>query len=429
MKLKSFLLIVLLGLSEACAQTALPNASTAFPILSVGMGARAVGMGEGFTGIADDLSALHYNPAGLAQLRNPGLTATHNSYLAEGFYEMLGGVYPVVEGGTLGMGFHYLNYGSFEQRDSQGLQRGSYTPYDLGVQCAFGFTLDRNLFLGLSSEWVRQDIGGVAHSGSDWGAGFLYKPSSHLSFGVNLGQVGLETGTYRLPSELSFGAAFRPDLSRDETHSLILCAGGAAAFQDVSRLNVGFEYGFQKSYFIRGGYSADLADNQLGGVKGLDLGAGLKLDNIQFDYAFSTAGDLGNLHRFSLCLWFPRPEKPLGPAPEAAFPMTPPFFDNSEFFPPGNDGKKPVVLKFQVKSEEGLTAQELFAQAEAKQKAGLKQEALELYLKAVNKDPHLEKAWVNLGRLYFDKSLETYRKVLEMDPHNEKLRQWLRHFR
>ncbi|HRU38780.1 MAG TPA: hypothetical protein P5511_02795, partial [Candidatus Goldiibacteriota bacterium] len=33
-----------------------------------GSGARAIGMGEAFTAIADDATAIYYNPAGLAQL-------------------------------------------------------------------------------------------------------------------------------------------------------------------------------------------------------------------------------------------------------------------------------------------------------------------------------------------------------------------------
>ncbi|HTA17392.1 MAG TPA: hypothetical protein VK786_06580, partial [bacterium] len=35
--------------------------------LPIGMGARALGMGEAFTGLADDISAIWWNPAGLVQ--------------------------------------------------------------------------------------------------------------------------------------------------------------------------------------------------------------------------------------------------------------------------------------------------------------------------------------------------------------------------
>ena len=85
-------------------------------------------------------------------------------------------------------------------------------------------------------------------------------------------------------------------------------------------------------------------------------------------------------------------------------------------------------MRFQVTSGGNLTAQELFNRAEQKLKLGLKEEAMELYLKAVDKDPNFEPAWNRLGRLYFDQSLESYRKALELDPQNQLLKEWLGHF-
>ena len=45
-----------------------------------GAGARAMGMGGAFTAVADDATATFYNPAGLAQLKRPEVTAV--GYLA-----------------------------------------------------------------------------------------------------------------------------------------------------------------------------------------------------------------------------------------------------------------------------------------------------------------------------------------------------------
>jgi long-chain fatty acid transport protein len=51
---------------------------------SIGYGARALALGGAFIAIADDITAMSYNPAGLAQLLRPelslGLSTTHQSY-------------------------------------------------------------------------------------------------------------------------------------------------------------------------------------------------------------------------------------------------------------------------------------------------------------------------------------------------------------
>ena len=43
---------------------------------SLGIGSRAIAMGNAFTGVADDLSATYYNPAGLTQLIDGGAVAS-----------------------------------------------------------------------------------------------------------------------------------------------------------------------------------------------------------------------------------------------------------------------------------------------------------------------------------------------------------------
>src|SRR5207302_10246043 len=45
--------------------------------LKIGPGARPAAMGEAFTGVADDIHAIYWNPAGLATLRSPELTGMH----------------------------------------------------------------------------------------------------------------------------------------------------------------------------------------------------------------------------------------------------------------------------------------------------------------------------------------------------------------
>lgn len=61
------------------AATAANTAQGAFEEL--GAGARAPGMGDAFVGLADDVYAIHYNPAGLATLTRPELGASYTKLL------------------------------------------------------------------------------------------------------------------------------------------------------------------------------------------------------------------------------------------------------------------------------------------------------------------------------------------------------------
>jgi tetratricopeptide (TPR) repeat protein len=428
--------------------------STAFPVLSAGMGARATALGESFTAVADDFSALQYNPAGLSQVSHDQLFLIHNAYLGDGFYEDLGGTYCLGETGTLAYALDYLNYGSIPKRDAFGNLLGTYTPYDMGFGAAFGFNLRKDLSIGFGSRWIRQDIDGSVHMGLMWEAGVLEKPDEHLSFGLNLRNAGVESGGYSLPTELLVGTALKMPLAARDSQSLLIALGGDLGFLGGNRLGAGLEYGIEKKYFLRAGYQLDLFNSSSSSLNGLSFGGGLSLGPFQLDYSFSFMGDLGNLQRFSLGYTFPGTPKPKAdPAPvlPPPPPLNPGAFSDLGAPPPGQDpaasvpsapggalsqaspsqpgGKgAAVTMEFVVTANENLTPQQCFDQAEVKLKMGLKEEALDLYLKAVEKDPHFQKAWDRLGRLYFDKSLESYRKLLELNPQNERLREWLRQY-
>ena len=56
---------------------------SAFQFLKIGVGARGVAMGESFVAVANDASALYWNPAGLVQLPENQVIAAHTEYVAD----------------------------------------------------------------------------------------------------------------------------------------------------------------------------------------------------------------------------------------------------------------------------------------------------------------------------------------------------------
>src|SRR5262252_10345012 len=66
-----------LGLALACAATASAQVGVSFN--RTGSGARAAGMANAFVAVSDDGTAASWNPAGLAQLRKPELSAVSST--------------------------------------------------------------------------------------------------------------------------------------------------------------------------------------------------------------------------------------------------------------------------------------------------------------------------------------------------------------
>src|SRR5208282_2888962 len=100
-----------LGVLCLCASTAAADSNpgtTAAPILQVPLGARAVGMGTAFTAVADDVSTLQYNPAGLAILQSQEANFMYIKGLADQNIEYLAYGSPLSFRGLTGSGYSTL---------------------------------------------------------------------------------------------------------------------------------------------------------------------------------------------------------------------------------------------------------------------------------------------------------------------------------
>ncbi len=62
------LLLCSLLVASVEGQTLSKSGTTAAQFLKIGVGARAIGMGGAFAATADDITAMYWNPAGLARV-------------------------------------------------------------------------------------------------------------------------------------------------------------------------------------------------------------------------------------------------------------------------------------------------------------------------------------------------------------------------
>lgn len=101
--------------SVVTGQTAARSDNTAFgttsaEFLLLGAGARGAALGGSFAALVTDVTALYWNPGGLALMRDPGITASTYEYLADTRYSWVGLAFPMDQGARA-IGLHGATFG------------------------------------------------------------------------------------------------------------------------------------------------------------------------------------------------------------------------------------------------------------------------------------------------------------------------------
>lgn len=247
-----FLTVAVLALPAiANAQVAI----TAVPFLQIEPDSRGAGMGNTGVAIADNASALFWNPAGLAfQKGEHQASITHSNWLAnfqvnDLFYDYLVGKYYIEGIGTIGAHLTFLNLGeqAHTGEDSPDII-SRFNSYELAFGGSYGFQVTENLGLGTSLRIIYSSLAsgvqGVGVSAQKVNPGtsvgvdlsVLYKTNpfqiggrdAGFSVGANLSNLGPgiqytdNAQKDPLPTILRFGWAFDIDLDDDGTNRLTI---------------------------------------------------------------------------------------------------------------------------------------------------------------------------------------------------------------
>ncbi len=275
--------------------------------LDIGTGARAVAMGEAFTGIADDVSSIYWNPAGLGQMKNPQVLLMHNQWFQNVIFEYGAVAVPLWKGGVLGLSAIYVGYGSMDKLDESGQDVGSFTAYDLNISAAYGMKFSDNLLAGVGIKAPMTVIDSEATYSFAADLGVLYKVPGWeiLNIGLNIMNLGTNIGDATQPSQVKLGLG----LIEAVAGLKIGVDLGQRLFEDSLQVNLGAEYLIMGILAPRVGYKITAEENRLGsGIVGLTVGLGLCHTFNDFglglDYAYVPYGDLGDTHRIALSIEF-----------------------------------------------------------------------------------------------------------------------------
>jgi len=239
-----------LNSNELYSQTA---TSTGVPFLLIGPNSRFGGMGETGTAIADDATAMHWNPSGLAyQKLGTEVNFTHSPWLAglnlgDLFYDYIAGrKYIKSINGTLGASLTYLNIGEVIFTDEFGnLDPGrNYKAYELAFAVSYATMLSKSWAGGVTGRFIYSKlsatvVGNEQGTGTGISASFdlsgMWRPvkgakflANKLSVGANLSNLGPKISYVDadqadpLPTQLRLGIAY--DIVKSEFNNLTLTA-------------------------------------------------------------------------------------------------------------------------------------------------------------------------------------------------------------
>ncbi len=336
--------------------------TTSAEFLLLGAGARGTALGSSFASIVTDVSALYYNPAGVAMLDRPGLMIGTYDYVASTRYSWGGVAFPF-SGGARTIGFQLGTFGFKDQpiytEDQPNGTGGTYSVNQTFVGATFAQNFSDRFSAGLTVKYVDDRLGTVSGSAFavDFGTNFHASLNNHpvkFSFvladlGSNLNysgtglqgnvqrdplpgedpvptlpqQANLLTKDFPLPTTFRVGLAY--DIITGENNRLTAMGDFNQPNNNKPGFAFGSEWQSQKiggsnfGFAVRGSYSYTAANNLTPttsttalsdeeNLQGLAFGGGLMYGGngngfgLSLDYAYKYLGILGPTNFFSFSL-------------------------------------------------------------------------------------------------------------------------------
>lgn len=285
------------------------KATTGVAIFNYSVGARQLGMADVAVGIADDVNAIFYNPAGLAQINKLELNAMYFDSIVDTKDEAVSLAYPLRNGifgrkASLGIGIKAYQGGDLEYiqwDDVNNVELGRKTlkaENDYMGSIGYAEEIADGMYVGLAIKAIHSTlVEDYTASAVAADIGILSKtPIEGLSVGLSLLNNGTEMKFIdegdALPQRTVVGVGYK----MKPMQSVDLKVGADyISERDVDGVaNVGLEVGLLNMVMVRFGY---LTDSDLGSVT---MGIGISLGWIQLDYGYAMMDELGNLQKASL---------------------------------------------------------------------------------------------------------------------------------
>ena len=270
------------------------------------VGARPLGMGGAFTGLADDVTAVFFNPAGISALQQKEAIAMHASTSFDRQFNFVAVTAPNHKGDS-GWGISYTRF-SIDGIPETRLQPGSLTTpitnpdgtvtifslfddVEENLAVSYGWKIDDKLRVGGTIRIDHRELFGNVADGAGMDLGALYQATNDVRLGFTVqhlfeGMREEDNGTQHrddVPMQAAVGVAVRGWKDAMYVADIFAIEG------DHVGIRAGVEKWWNDHYALRTGIN----DGDF------SVGASVKYQAFQFDYAYQTQ-DLGDINRVDL---------------------------------------------------------------------------------------------------------------------------------
>jgi hypothetical protein len=286
--------------------------------LKIGVGGRASALGESFVAIANDASALYWNPAGLVQFDKHQVIFSHNQWVGDISHDFLGVAYHLDPENSFGASLTSLSMKDMPvTTEFAPTGTGEYFGFsDLAIAITYSRKMTDKFSFGGTIKYIEETLDKLKMRGVMIDLGTYYWTGlgtarfavAVTNFGNNLapdGEVVLigkrkksEWQSFAPPTIFRIGFAFEP--FQDEDNSITSSIQLNHPNDNSENVAAGFEYNWKKTFYVRGGYKFNVDEQNYSFGAGLNVP--ISFTELSLDYSYSNFVKLGSAHRFSLIL-------------------------------------------------------------------------------------------------------------------------------
>ena len=286
--------------------------------LKIGVGGRATAMGDAFVAVANDVSALYWNPAGLTQFSENQVMFSHNQWVVDINHDFIGAVYHLDETNTIGVSVTSLSMDQMKVTTEYApFGTGEYFGFsDLGISVSYSRKMTDQFSFGGTVRYIEESLDKLKMRGIMIDLGTYYWTGLGTSrFAVTVSNFGNDIApdgevvlvgnrtksdwqSFSPPTMFRIGFAIEP--YEDEQNKITTSIQLNHPNDNSENLSLGFEYVWNKMFYARGGYKINVDEQNYSFGAGVNVP--ISVANISVDYAYANFTRLGSAHRFSIIL-------------------------------------------------------------------------------------------------------------------------------